>query len=170
MDEYEKIKEKAKGLPLRKLMSLNHVLMDWANQAEIPAQRIQYQNVTDRHFTIMPNNFVAVRLNILYVYEVDVQHGFIDADVSIDLEWIDDRFRFRNHPNESLAQLDNPDLTDFRAFDSEMIWTPDITIANKRRNSVSEDLKQPVWIDLEFGAVIWKKFAQLSGIYTNYFI
>ena len=39
----------------------------------------------------MPNNYVAIRVNILNIYQADLQMGFIDADVTIELEWMDDR-------------------------------------------------------------------------------
>ena len=62
----------------------------------------------------------------------------VDSTVKLKMEWIDDRLRFRNHPLEELAQLDNPDTSDFRSFDSETIWTPDIFITNSLRETTSE--------------------------------
>ena len=50
-------------------MSLNHVLMDLANQIEIRAQRVLNANRTDREFTVLPNNLVFFRNNIANVYE-----------------------------------------------------------------------------------------------------
>ena len=59
----------------------------------------------------------------------------MDADVKMYLEWIDDRIRFRTHPNESLAQLDNEELSDFRELNPKDIWTPEISIINRHRDS-----------------------------------
>ena len=69
---------------------------------------------------------------------MDVASGIVNADIILKHEWIDDRFRFRNHPNEALAQLDNTDLTDFRYFSPKKIWTPEISLINRLRNSVYE--------------------------------
>ena len=69
---------------------------------------------------------------------MDVASGIVDADLILEQEWIDDRFRFRSHPNEALAQLDNTDLTDFRSFSPNKIWTPEISLDNRLRNSVYE--------------------------------
>jgi len=145
------MKKTALRLPTRKLMSLNHVLMDLANQIEIPAQLTLNADRTDREFMITPNNLVAFRMDVTNVYQgekglikvynnclVDIESGFADVDLILNLEWIDDRFRLRNHPNESLAQLDNIFLTDFRSFHPSKIWTPEISIINRIRASVHE--------------------------------
>ena len=159
-EEYEALKERAQNMPRRKLMSINHVLMDWVNQAQIPAQRDT--NNTEREFAVMPNNLVAIDVYITNIYEVNVESGYVDADIAINMEWIDDRLRFRFHPNESLAQLDNTDLTDFRVMDPKYTWTPDISVINSYRDSVTE-AKTSINVDFEFGAAIWQKHMRVSG-------
>ena len=162
--EYEALKKKAQNMHKRKLMSINHVLMNWVNQAEIPAQRKEYKEKKEpkREFAVNLNNLIAIRLDIVNIYEVNVASGYVDADIAINMEWIDDRLRFRVHPNESLAQLDNNDLTDFRVMDPKYTWTPDISVVKRYRDSVSED-KISVSVDFELGAAIWQRFMRVSG-------
>ena len=78
------------------------------------------------------------RLPDLDMVLVNVASGYVDADVKMYLEWIDDRIRFRIHPNESLAQLDNEELSDFRELNPKSIWTPEISIINRHRDSTFE--------------------------------
>ena len=69
---------------------------------------------------------------------MSIEKGQVDATVKLKMEWIDDRFRLRNNPLENLAQLDDPDVSDFRSFHPDDIWTPDISIINSLRDSPSE--------------------------------
>jgi len=83
-----------------------------------------------------------------YRRSVDVAGGIVNADLILQHEWIDDRFRFRNHPNESLAQLDNTDLSDFRFFSPRKIWTPEISLSNRLRDSVYEVIMRYLGIQM----------------------
>ena len=73
------------------------------------------------------------------------------------MEWIDDRLRMRNHPNESLANLDRIEFTDFRRLSINKIWNPDLQIGNRLRGQRWEEDIQDANIDFEFGAVSWNR-------------
>ena len=65
---------------------------------------------------------------VLKVATLDTHLHCLTNPVNLKMEWIDDRFRMRGHPNESLAFLDRPEVTDFRRISVDKIWTPDLSV------------------------------------------
>ena len=126
-EELSMFLKRAESLSESKYRSLNHVMIDLINMGEVTEQ-VYLSKMENTNQIYRLNNLVAVEMNILTVHEVNLGETYVDATVNLKMEWIDDRFRMRGHPNESLAFLDRPEVTDFRRISVDKIWTPDLSV------------------------------------------